>query len=138
MNVSINSMRIEQLAAKKNLPRKAIAIDTGINYSSLTTSLNRGSMRLYSACLIANVLGVDVSEIIAEVPLERKCSSYAFDIETIRHLMGASNMNDSDLARKCGYSRQRINQLFKKGSCSFPVLCNIANALCVTEERLLA
>ena len=144
--VILNPLRIEQLAAKKGWPRKALAIELDMEYQSLVNMLCRQRVTPYSACRIANVLGVDVEEIITDKLVDplvepkrgtRGTHSFAFDMKTIYTLMGSLNMNSSDLADECGVSHQRINQIFKRGRCSMSTLCMISNALGCNCERLL-
>ena len=144
--VILNPLRIEQLAAKKGWPKKALAIELDMGYQSLVNMLNRQRVTPHSACRIANALDVDVEEIITNRLVDtsvvskrgtRGTHSFAFDMKTIYALMGSLNMNGSDLAYECGVSRQRINQIFKRGRCSMSTLCMISNALGCDCEHLL-
>ena len=55
----------------------------------------------------------------------------------VRILLAEKEMNQSDLAIKCGVNRQQINDLLSRETCTLKTLGRIANALGVGVAEIV-
>ena len=59
------------------------------------------------------------------------------NIWKIKLILAEKEMNQSDLAVKCGVNRQQINEILSRESCSLKTLGRIAKALGVSVAEIV-
>lgn len=59
------------------------------------------------------------------------------DVQKIKLILAEREMNQSDLAKKCGVNRQQINDILSRGSCTLKTLGRIAKALGVPVSEIV-
>lgn len=59
------------------------------------------------------------------------------DVQKIKLILAEREMNQSDLAKKCGVNRQQINDILSRGSCTLKTLGRIAKALHVPVSEIV-
>lgn len=55
----------------------------------------------------------------------------------IRLILAGKEMNQTDLAIKCGVNRQQINEILSRGTCSLKTLGRISKALNVPVSEII-
>ena len=59
------------------------------------------------------------------------------DAHKIKLILAEQEMNQSDLAKKCGVNRQQINNILSRGSCTLKTMGKIAKALGVPVQEIV-
>ena len=59
------------------------------------------------------------------------------DVMKIKQILAEKEMNQVDLAVKCGVERQQINGVLSRGTCSLKTLGRISKALGVQLEEII-
>lgn len=59
------------------------------------------------------------------------------DVPKIKLILAEREMNQSDLAKKCGVNRQQINNILSRGSCTLKTMGKIAKALVVPVQEIV-
>lgn len=59
------------------------------------------------------------------------------DVQKIKLILAEREMNQSDLAKKCGVNRQQINNILSRGSCALKTMGKIAKALGVPVSEIV-
>lgn len=59
------------------------------------------------------------------------------DVQKIKLILAEREMNQSDLAKKCGVNRQQINDILSRGSCTLKTLGRIAKAIHVPVSEIV-
>ena len=59
------------------------------------------------------------------------------DVPKIKLILAEQEMNQSDLAKKCGVNRQQINNILSRGSCTLKTMGKIAKALGVPVQEIV-
>lgn len=59
------------------------------------------------------------------------------DVPKIKLILAEREMNQSDLAKKCGVNRQQINNILSRGSCTLKTMGKIAKALGVPVQEIV-
>ena len=57
--------------------------------------------------------------------------------QKIRIILAEKEMNQADLAIKCGVNRQQINEILSRGTCSLKTLGRISKALNVPVSEII-
>ena len=57
--------------------------------------------------------------------------------QKIRMILAEKEMNQADLAIKCGVNRQQINEILSRGTCSLKTLGRISKALNVPVSEII-
>lgn len=57
--------------------------------------------------------------------------------QKIRMILAEKEMNQADLAIKCGVNRQQINEILSRGTCSLKTLGRISKALNVPVSEIV-
>lgn len=59
------------------------------------------------------------------------------DVPKIKLILAEREMNQSDMAKKCGVNRQQINNILSRGSCTLKTMGKIAKALGVPVQEIV-
>lgn len=59
------------------------------------------------------------------------------DVPKIKLILAEQEMNQSDLAKKCGVSRQQINNILSRGSCTLKTMGKIVKALGMPVQEIV-
>lgn len=59
------------------------------------------------------------------------------DVPKIKLILAEREMNQSDLAKKCGVNRQQINNILSRESCTLKTMGKIAKALGVPVQEIV-
>lgn len=59
------------------------------------------------------------------------------DVPKIKLILAEREMNQSDLAKKCGVNRQQINNILSRGSCTLKTMGKISKALGMPVQEIV-
>lgn len=59
------------------------------------------------------------------------------DVLKIKLIIARKELNQTDLAKKCGMRRQALNEIFNRGTCTLKTIGKIANALDVDVTEII-
>lgn len=59
------------------------------------------------------------------------------DVPKIKLILAEREMNQSDLAKKCGVNRQQINNILSRRSCTLKTVGKIAKAIGVPVQEIV-
>ena len=59
------------------------------------------------------------------------------DVLKVKLILARKELNQTDLAKKCGMRRQALNEIFERGSCTLKTLGKIAKALEVDVTEII-
>lgn len=59
------------------------------------------------------------------------------NVQKIKLILAEQELNQSDLAKKCGIKKQQINNVLLRGSCTLKTMGKIAKALGVPVQEIV-
>lgn len=59
------------------------------------------------------------------------------DVLKIKLIIARKELNQTDLAKKCGMRRQALNEIFNRGTCTLKTIGKIAKALDVDVTEII-
>lgn len=59
------------------------------------------------------------------------------DVMKIKIIIARKELNQTDLAKKCGMRRQALNEIFNRGTCTLKTIGKIAKALDVDVTEII-
>lgn len=121
---------IKLIAKEKNIKLLEIAKNTGMVYETLSVKLSKSKFRIAELDKIAKTLNCTVQiEFINPDTGYKKISDNI--IVTLLSIMDEKHLNQSELSRKIGTSKQNVSMLFKSDPDAFQIqqIITLVNAL---------